>query len=471
MNGGLTTVDSADKIGNWASYVVGTGQSGALHYALKLSGCTSSTSACTPVIDSVFLDSQPGASSTPATAPQAPAIWWDASGVAYAYYFTINGSTAYLNSMRLYDGQVKQTSLGFTPSSTVNIDVLGGKLYAGDTQGNVWMFDLTTRPEANKLTPTKIRQVTNATSAGPICYIGTSQTSNGMYIWATTDHSVDVFKFTGGSVTSSTSGWTLWWWIATNGSGYLNGTGMITTTSDPGVSSTTAPYWIDASGTITDASAIINNTLIVPVTVGQSSNACAATIAKYGFFNLDNGVFPKGRFYLLNGSTLTSNLIVGYGTAYSPVLSQNQSGSGLIYGSAQQNLQQKVGFQVAATTGIHVGAGVMGWQPLWMTKPSGGSDAITENDFDGTFDGAMDDSRPAFLDRPVGTGCRAVPGVAANLPQTVTKATVLSPEPPANVPKGWRPIPAIGMLPVGVPRTGAHLASQAPRKQPPPSTR
>lgn len=366
MNGGLTTVDSANAEGNWASYVVGTGQSGALHYALRLSGCASPTSACTPGISEVFLDNQSGASSTPTTAPQAPAIWWDANGVAYAYYFTIVGSTAYLNSMRLYDGQVKKTTLPFTPSSTVNIDVLGGKLYAGDTQGNVWSFDLTAGPSANMLTPTLVGQVH---AAQPVRYVGAGQTNNGTYIWATTDHEVDVFKFTGGAVPSSTTGWTLWWWSATNGSGFFNGSGMTTTTSNPGVASTTAPYWIDSSGTITDASAIINDTLIVPVTVGDSSNVCAATTAKYDFFNLDNGVFPQKRFYLLNGTTLTSNPIVGYGIAYSPVLSQNQAGSGLIYGSAQQNLQQKVGFQLAATTRIHVGAGVMGWQPLWMTKP------------------------------------------------------------------------------------------------------
>jgi len=368
MNGGMTTTDSADGNGNWASYVVGTAQSGALHYALKLRSCSTSTPACTPV-SKVFLDNQPGATSTPSAAPQAPVIWWDADGIAYAYYFTTVNNKSYLNSMRLDDGQTSQTTLSFTPSSTATVDVLGGKLYAGDTSGHVWSFDLTAGPKASKLQATLVGQVANAPSAGPVRYVGIGQTQNGYYLWATTDHAVNVFKFTGSAVPSSTTGWTLWWWSATNGSGYFNGSTMTTTTSDPGLASTTAPYWIDASGTITDASAIINNTLIVPVTVGNSTDVCAATTAKYDFFDLDKGIFPQKRFYLLNGQTLTSNPIVGYGTAYSPVLSQNQNGSGLIYGSAQQNLQQKVGFQVAATTGIHVGAGVMGWQPLWMTQP------------------------------------------------------------------------------------------------------
>jgi type IV pilus assembly protein PilY1 len=369
MNGGLRTVDSVDGNGNWATYIVGTAQSGALHYDLKLTSCGSSTSACTANISNVWLDSQSGATSPPASAPQAPVIWWDANGVAYAYYFTKSGSTSYINVMRLYDGTTSKASLSFTPSSTATVDVLGGKLYVGDAGGNVWSFDLTAGTTAKSLTATQIGTVANALSAGPVRYVGIGQTSNGYYIWATTDHEVNAFKFTGGSVLANTSGWTLWWWSATNGSGYFNGATMTTTTIDPGVTSTTAPYWLDTNGTITDASVIENNTLVVPVTVSNSTNSCGPSIAKYDFFNLDSGVFPQNRFYLQNGNVLTSNPIVGYGTAFSPVISENSNGSGVIYGSAQQNPQQQIGFQVAATTGIHVGSGVMGWQPLWMTQP------------------------------------------------------------------------------------------------------
>jgi type IV pilus assembly protein PilY1 len=369
MNGGLRTVDSADGSGKWATYVVGTGQSGALHYDLKLTGCGSSTSACTPSISNVWFDSQSGATSPPTTAPQAPVIWWDANGVAYAYYFTTSGSKSYVNVMRLYDGSTSKASLSFTPSSAATVDVLGGKLYVGDTGGNVWSFDLTAGTTANSLTATQVGAVANATSAGPVRYVGIGQTANGYYLWATTDHEVNAFKFTGGAVASSTSGWTLWWWSTTNGSGYFNGTTMTTTTSDPGVTSTTAPYWLDANSTITDASVVENNTLVVPVTVSSAANGCGPSTAKYDFFNLDSGVFPQNRFYLQNGNLLTSNPIIGYGTAFSPVTSENSNGSGVIYGSAQQNPQQQIGFQVAATTGIHVGSGVMGWQPLWMTQP------------------------------------------------------------------------------------------------------
>lgn len=365
MNGGLTAVDSADANGNWATYIVGTAQGGALHYDLKLNGCASSSQACTPTIGRVWLDAQSGAVSPPSSAPQAPVIWWNAQGVASAYYFTTAGGKSYLNVMRLYDGSTSKTQIGFTPSSQAAVDVLGGKLYVGDASGNVWSFDLT----AGTLSATLIGTVANASSAGPVRYVGLGQTANGSYVWATTDHEVNVFKFTGGAVASSTNGWTLWWWSATNGSGFFNGSSMTVTTSDPGTGSTTAPYWLDAGGTITDASAIINNTLVVPVTVGESTNVCAATTAKYDFFDLDTGVFPQKRFYLLTGAPLASNPIVGYGLAYSPVISENGAGSGLIYGSAQQSLQQKIGFQVAATTGIRVGSGVMGWQPVWMTQP------------------------------------------------------------------------------------------------------
>ena len=356
MNGGLTTVDSADGSGNWATYVVGTAQSGALHYDLELTGCSSS--ACNPTISKVWYDNQSGATSPPQSAPQAPAIWWDSTGVAYAYYFTTSGSTSYFNVMRLYDGLTSKVQVSFTPSSTSFVDVLGGKLYVGDTAGNIWSFDLTTGTTASGVTgPTNVGTVPNEVAAGPIRYLGYAQTSSGIYIWATTDHQVTVFKFTGGAVTSSTAGWTPWWWSSTSGSGsFSNGP-------------TSAPSWIDAGGTITDKSAVEAGTLIVPVTVSSSTTSCGPTIAKYDFFDLGSGTFPQNKFHDFNGNVITSNPVIGLGTAYAPAISQNGNGSSIVYGTASQNQQGKIGFQVAATSGIHVGPGIMGWQPLWMIQP------------------------------------------------------------------------------------------------------
>ena len=375
MNGGLTTVDSADANGNWATYVVGTAQSGALHYDLKLTGCSSSTAPCTPTISNVWFDNQSGATSPPQSAPQAPATWWDSHGVAYAYYFTTSGSTSYFNVMRLYDGSTSKVALGtnshpLTPSSTTFVDVLGGKLYFGDTQGEIWSFDLTTGTTASGVTgPTLVGTVPNETAAGPIRSQGYAQTSSGIYIWATTDHQVTVFKFTGGAVTSSGTGWTPWWWSGTSGSGYFSNGGMVTTSTDPGVGSTAAPYWIDTGGTITDRSAVEAGTLIVPVTVSPPTSSCGAAIAKYDFFDLGTGTFPQKKFHDLFGNVITSNPVIGLGTAYSPAISQNGNGSSIVYGTASQNQQGKIGFQVAATSGIHVGPGIMGWQPLWMVQP------------------------------------------------------------------------------------------------------
>jgi type IV pilus assembly protein PilY1 len=380
MNGGMQTVDSADANGNWATYVVGTAQSGALHYDLKLSNCTSGSS-CTPSIQNVWLDQQSGDTSPPAAAPQAPQIWWDANGVAYAYYFTTESGKSYLNVMRLYDGSTSRSAVSFTPTSTASVDVQGGKLYVGGQDGSIWMFDLTAGTKASQVAgnPVSIGRVPNETAAGPVRYVGAAQTSAGVYVWATTDHQVSVFKFTGDAVNNAPSGvtqngWTLWWWSSSTGSGKTSvsssGTASTTTTSsNPGVTSTSAPYWLQSGATISDASVVNANALIVPVTVGQSSNACAATTAVYDLFNLDTGVFPQNRFFDANHNALVTNPTVGLGTAYTPVVSQNGAGQLIVYGSASQNQQGKIGFQVAATSGIHVGPGLMGWQPVWMTMP------------------------------------------------------------------------------------------------------
>ena len=369
MSGGFTTVDSADASGNWATYVVGTAQNGALHYDLQLTGCSSASTACTPSINKVWFDQQSGYTSPPQAAPQAPVIWWDASNVAYAYYFTTSSSASYLNVKRLYDGATSSVKLGFTPSSTSYVDVSGGKLYVGDTAGNVWSFDLSTGTTASKIPgPTLVGTVPNETGAGAIRYLGQAQTSTGVYLWATNDHQVTVFKFTGGAIASSTTGWTTWWWSSTAGSGYFVNTAMSNTTSNPGVSSTTAPYWLDSGSTITDKSAVEASTLIVPVTI-TPQGSCGASTAQYDFFDLASGTFPQKTFYDANHNYLSSNPVIGLGTAFAPAISQNGNGSAIVYGTASQNTQGKIGFQVAATSGLHVGPGVVGWQPLWMTQP------------------------------------------------------------------------------------------------------
>ena len=383
MNGGFTTVDSADASGNWATYVVGTAESGALHYDLQLSGCSAS-GACTPAITKVWFAQQSGATSPPQAAPQAPQVWWDPSGIAYAYYFTTMGSgsgaTSYLNLTRLYDGSTSQYAIGFTPSSTAFANVSSGQLYVGDTSGNLWSFDLTagTTAKAVAATEQEIASVPNAANAGQIRYIGEAQASSGIYLWATTDHQVSVFKFTGGLVSSTANtGWTPWWWSSTGGSGAAsittasNGTTtstMVNTSSNPGVSATGAPYWLDAGSTITDASAVEASTLIVPVSI-NAGDSCTASTAQYDFFDLSSGTFPQKKFYDLNKNYLTSNPVIGLGIAYSPVISQNGNGSALVYGTASQNASGNVGFQVAATSGLHVGPGVVGWQPVWITQP------------------------------------------------------------------------------------------------------
>ena len=371
MSGGFTTVDSSDgsTSGNWATYVVGTAQNGALHYDLQLTGCSSAGASCTPSVSKVWFDQQSGYTSPPQAAPQAPAIWWDASNVAYAYYFTTSGSTSYLNVKRVYDGSTSSVKIGFTPSSTSYVDVSGGKLYVGDTAGNIWSFDLTTGTTASKITgPTLVGTVPNETGAGAIRYLGMAQTSSGVYLWATNDHQVTVFKFTGGAVASSTTGWTTWWWSSTSGSGYYTSTGMSTSTSNPGVNSTTAPYWLDSGSTITDQSAVEASTLIVPVTITPQSS-CGISTAQYDFFDLSSGTFPQKTFYDANHNYLTANPVIGLGTAFAPAISQNGNGSAIVYGTASQNTQGKIGFQVAATSGLHVGPGVVGWQPVWMTQP------------------------------------------------------------------------------------------------------
>lgn len=165
-----------------------------------------------------------------------------------------------------------------------------------------------------------------------------------------------------------TSGSSAWWWSSTTGSGVFTDGSMSDTASDPGTASTGAPYWLAAGSTITDASAVEASTLIVPATV-TPQGTCATASARYDFFDLAAGIFPQDKLFDANGNALSANPVIGLGTAFSPVISLNGNGSAIVYGAASQNARGRIGFQVAATSALHVGPGIVGWQPPWMTQP------------------------------------------------------------------------------------------------------
>lgn len=352
MDGGFVVVDSTDASGNWATYVVGTAQTGKIHYALKLDANGRIPSSTTT--RSVTLDAPALAATTSAAAP---AIWWDSTGKAYALYTTAvtsGGTTKYsLSSMNIGTGAINTVQLGFTPSTPVFVDQTTGGIYLGDTNGNLWYGDTPSNPNMPI-----VNKIANALPQA-VRYVGRAQTPTGIYLWATGDTTIASYQWGSG-------GWTLAWRTSQTASSSVTNNVTTNYTTDPGTSGT-GPQWLPANAQITDASKVAQGVLIVPVTISNTSQLiCSATTAVYYLYQLGSGNYPKGQFAGADGKPLTVDPVIGAGTAYSPILSTTTSGDLIVFGSAQQTTSNAVSYVKAFTGAGAPPAGITGWRPVLM---------------------------------------------------------------------------------------------------------
>ncbi len=357
MNGGFTVADGLGADGSWHRFVFGTAQSGAIHYgfALNASGNPDTKVA-------VMMNNQTGA-----TSPQAskPVMLWDSNGVAYAVYTTVatasNGKTTAQINVMSSQGAISSAALSFVPSSPLALDASSGTLYVGSTNGQVMSLNALSGYTAKAIAQSATVVGTMSNQNDPAQYVGYTQTSAGVFLWATGLKQIDVFQM-------GANGWALDWMTQDGGSS-MNQQGTFST--DPGVSGN-GPQFLPTNATITDASAVLNGALIVPVTQASSSGEamCQASTASYYLFDLASGVFPQNKFTTPNQTPLTNNVLIGAGVAFSPVISYNaEQGGYSVYGSAQQNTKGQSLIQLQFTGQSKVPSGIVGWRPLYITQP------------------------------------------------------------------------------------------------------
>jgi hypothetical protein len=361
MAGGYTVVDGLGRDGAWHSFVVGTAQSGAIHYGFQLADASMSPDSTQPVL----IDNQAGATSPQASAP---ALVWDSSGDAYAIYTTVNGNSAQINVISS-TGVISHASLPFVPSSAIAINNASGNLYIGATNGAVYTLstrDGYTAPSIAGTYSATTSLVGNLVNSGdPAQYVGFSQNKNGLFLWASGKKQISVFAFGG-------AGWETRWTTQDAGPSTLTLNGVTTTyATDPGTGGA-APQYLPASGSILDNPVVANSTLIVPVTLSATGllDACTASSANYYLFNLSDGGFPLGAFTDAKGNLLTSNVNLGSGIAFSPTIAYNPSIGGFaIYGGSQQSVAGLGVFSMVAKAKSSVTAGIIGLRPVSMTHP------------------------------------------------------------------------------------------------------
>ncbi|HOI65064.1 MAG TPA: PQQ-binding-like beta-propeller repeat protein [Thiomonas arsenitoxydans] len=329
FDGGYTLTDavntaSSPQASNWATYVVGTAQGGAYHYALKLSSNTSSSSTAAPApVAQTWGITVPGGSSPQMQTPLIVNI----GGMQYAVFVvnttTGSGSSA-ITTSTLYEVNVAtgQAASGSTLSaalsmgsnvyvtSALNFDANSKTLWMGDNQGGIWALNLSGTASLDA----SLLQNYGATSpAAAINYLGYAVVSGVPYVWAASQSQISVFQLSGASSRIV--------WASSNqtGSKYVNG-------SLQSVSSNVVMP-LQANGQISATPAIIAGVLVVPVYVPPDATSCGLGNGYDDLFDLPSGGLPKLPITFKNMAVTNGVLNLGPGVPLSPSSYASSSGS------------------------------------------------------------------------------------------------------------------------------------------------
>jgi len=326
FDGGFALTDAVDTSTNaqpsdWASYVVGTAQGGAYHYALKLSSNTSSTDLTAPSPQSVaWAVNVPGGSSPQQQAP----LIITANGSQYAV-FVVNttsgsGSTA-VTSSNLYEinvatgkpasGNALSAALPFVPYSSMSYDAGSGTLWMGDKNGGVWSVNIS-GTAANDVAGALQFATTSPQAA--LNYVGYFEINGLPYLWAASQTEITVFALSG--ATSQIL------WASDGNSGYQPSGGTL----QPVSSSVVAP--LQAGGQISASPTVANGLLVVPVYVPPSATSCGVGVGYYDLFDLVSGSKPKINVTYKGNSVASGAISLGSGVPLSASLFVTSNGAG-----------------------------------------------------------------------------------------------------------------------------------------------
>lgn len=325
FNGQLTTTDAVDASGNWSTYVVGTAQGGAYHYALKLGA-----NAAAPIAQTWGL-SAPGGTTPQGQAP----LIVNSGGAQYAVFVvntqsTTNGKTTTSSNLyeinvatgQAFQGQAESATLPFVASSALSYVPSTGVLWVGDTQGNIWSLNLSGLPAADA--GSAVLAATDAPS-GPVQFVGYTEIGDIPYLWAAQATQIFVYRLMGSQSALL--------WSASNTSGYLPDT---TGAAQP--SASVMPLHAGGQITITPQFQSAQGELLLEVHlyVPPSDALCGTGAAYNDYYDFLSGGKPVNPIRDQNGAVLTNfDVYVGAGT---PLATQDSQTSGGTIGYLDSSL-------------------------------------------------------------------------------------------------------------------------------------
>jgi len=329
LDGGYTLADAVDtatspQAADWATYVVGTAQGGAYHYALKLSSNTAASSPSPPVpVAQTWGISVPGGSSPQMQAPLIVTL----GGMQYAVFVvnttTGSGSSAVTTST-LYEVNVAtgQPASGTVLSAPLNLgsqvvvnsalsyDSASQTLWLGDNQGGIWALNLS---GSAALDVPSLQNYGTTAPAAAINYLGYSIVNGQPYVWAASQSQITVFALSGANSRII--------WSSNNQTGSQYTNGSLQTVS----SNVVMP--LQPNGQISATPAIISGVLAVPVYVPPSATSCGLGNGYDDLFDFATGGAPKAPITFKNMVVTTGVLNLGPGVPLTPSSYAASSGS------------------------------------------------------------------------------------------------------------------------------------------------
>ena len=346
FDGNFTVVDAQDRStsgGVWSSYVVGSAQSGAEHFSLKLNAQGYPASV---VFDQVVTNgTAPGdLAGTAGTTPlrQIPQIAYlykcttttSCNYDTYVSYVVNVGTTSRLYEVNVATGTPTASTAsallplptGVTMSSVLNYNAQEQMIWLGDNQGSVWTGPVTGNATVDAAALLRTTTMTNAATNQqpykvPVLYAGSYYNKGIAYMYAISGSQVTLYYVTA-------AGWTPIW-ATTPSQGYTYGSN--------GFSASSAVQPMRAGSVVSDYPYQNGSLFVLPV-YEPGSNMCDAGNGYQQYFNLTSGAFLSPG--TLNGAAVTQSTLIGAGRSYQASYSVGTTGQNINIGNAQPPIQR-----------------------------------------------------------------------------------------------------------------------------------
>ena len=309
-------------------YIVGSANGGALHYALQVDEDGN-------LVDQLWLDETAGSN------PHKPlvfsagtknwAVYVGASDEVVARTLDSSYTEKRFDVSKYLDTDARLTA---TPMGLGEYSVSGSSsqldltLFVGDSAGDIYYGSLvSSNSMVSSFKLTALGNIGTSTGVTDEVLFLEHATRNGVgYVTAQSSSRLKTFRYP-----EDDAAWFQNWTSYTGGSGYWDDTGKTYTAETVFTPNTEHVQKLPSSGaTITDKVTIAAGVVFLPVKV-ETDDSCEAW---YYLYQLADGYFPDNTLYFT--SSVTDNVLIGTGSAYTPSITV-LNGSVVLEGNSEQN--------------------------------------------------------------------------------------------------------------------------------------